>query len=180
MALVEQGNTVLNKRAFLGLRVITTIASAAGHRTVTAESLVSATGVSLSFIEGILKDARDFGLIQATRGPGGGYQSVGSMPDLSVWDVVQCFNLHKESSQNAHSSSEWRSTNRITKEAFQFEKEFLQKFSISHLVPEWIESNSLKPTKSMNNNFKSLPEKIKVTAPNSVFDLSNFLNLQAK
>ena len=169
---------MLNKRASLGLEVITTIASAPSHRTVTADTLASITGVSLSHIEGILKDAREFGLIQATRGPGGGYKSIASMRDLSVWDALECFNPPTKSSHNAHASPEWRSTNLIVEKSFQFEKEFLQKFSISHLVPERIESDSLKQTKSMAKSFKQLPKKVKPIAPNSVFDLSNFLNLQ--
>ena len=83
---------MLTKRAALGLQVLTTIASAPSDKTITANSLASATGVSLSYIEGILKDAKGFRLIQATPGPGGGYQSVASMRDLSVWDALECFN----------------------------------------------------------------------------------------
>jgi Rrf2 family iron-sulfur cluster assembly transcriptional regulator len=169
---------MLNKRAALGLQVITIIASAPSDKTITANFLASATGVSLSYIEGILKDARGFRLIQSTRGPGGGYQSVASMRDLSVWDVLECFNPPTNCSHDVHSSPEWRSTNLIAEKSFQFEKEFLQKFPISHLVPEWIESDSLKQTKSMAKSFKQLPKKVKPIAPNSVFDLSNFLNLQ--
>jgi len=45
-------------------------------------------------------------------------------------------------------------------------------------LPEWIESDTLKQTKSMAKSFKQLPKKVKPIAPNSVFDLSNFLNLQ--
>jgi DNA-binding IscR family transcriptional regulator len=169
---------MLNKRATIGLQVITIIASAPIHRTITADSLASATGASLSYIEGILKDARGLGMFQATRGQGGGYQSVASMRNLSVWDVVECFNPPTKSSHNVHSSPEWRSTNLIADQAFQLEKEFLQKFSISHLVPEWIESDLSKQTKSIAMNFKQLPKKMKPFGPNSVFDLSNFLNLQ--
>ena len=169
---------MLNKRAALGLQVITIIASAPSDKTITANSLASATGVSLSYIEGILKDARGFRLIQSTRGPGGGYQSVASMRDLSVWDVLECFSPPTNFSHNIHSSPEWRLTNLIVENSFQFEKEFLHKFPISYLVPKWIESNSLKQTKSMAMGFKQLPKKVKPIAPNSVFDLSNFLNLQ--
>jgi hypothetical protein len=100
------------------------------------------------------------------------------MRDLSVWDVLECFNPPTKSAHDVHSSPEWRSTNLIAEKSFQFEKEFLQKFPISHLVPEWIESDSLKQTKSMAMSFKQLPKKVKPIAPNSVFDLSNFLNLK--
>jgi len=169
---------MLIKRAAIGLQVIMIIASAPVHRAITADSLASATGVSLSYIEGILKDARGLGMFQATRGQGGGYQTVASMRNLSVWDVVECFNPPTKSSHNVHSSPEWRSTNLIAEQAFKLEKEFLQKFSISHLVPEWIESDLSKQTKSIAMNFKQLPKKMKPFGPNSVFDLSNFLNLQ--
>lgn len=169
---------MINKRASLGLRVVTTIASAPSHRTVTAETLASLHGVSLSYIEGILKDAREFGLIQATRGPGGGYQSIAFLRELSVWSVIECFNPPKPFAHNVQMSQEWGSTNTITEKASQLEKEFFEKLSISHLVPEWVESDLSKQTKSMAMNFKPLPKKAIPVAPNSVFDLSNFLNLQ--
>jgi len=170
--------TMLSKRASLGLSVITTIASASKHSAITADYLASAMGVSLSYVEGILKDAREFGLIQAKRGNGGGYMAVAYIGSLSIWDVVECFKLPNKPSKKAYSTPEWRSTNLIEEQAFQFEKEFLQKFSITQLVPEWIEPDFLKQTKSIAMNFKQLPEKVKPAAPNSVFDLSNFLNLK--
>ena len=104
---------MLSKRASLGLRVVTIIASAPGHRTINADSLASLTGVSLSYIEGILKDAREFGLIQSTRGPGGGYQSIASLRGLSVWSVIECFTPPKPLAHNDHSSKEWQATNTI-------------------------------------------------------------------
>jgi hypothetical protein len=41
------------------------------------------------------------------------------------------------------------------------------------------ESAYSKPSKSMAMNFKPLPAALIPVAPNSVFNLSNFLNLQA-
>lgn len=169
---------MLNKRASLGLRVVTTIASAPSNRTVTAETLASLNGVSISYIEGILKDAKKFGLIRATRGPGGGYQPIASLGELSVWGVIECFNPSKPLTHNVQMSQEWGSTNIITEKALRLEKEFFEKLSISHFVPEWVESDLSKQKKPMPTNFKPLPKKVIPVAPNSVFDLSNFLNLQ--
>jgi Rrf2 family iron-sulfur cluster assembly transcriptional regulator len=169
---------MLSVRVSIGLKVVTTIASAPSHRAVTANSLASITGVSLSYIEGILKDAREFGLIQSTRGPGGGYQSIASLRGLSVWSVIECFNPSKPLADNVHKSKEWKATNTIKEEFFQLVKEFLEKLSISHLVPEWVESDLSKQTKPMAMNFKPVPKKATPVAPNSVFDLFNFLNLQ--
>jgi DNA-binding IscR family transcriptional regulator len=125
-----------------------------------------------------LKDARDFGLIQSNRGHGGGYRPLASMGDLSIWDVVECFKLPVKPSKKAYSTSEWRSTNLLAAQAFQFEKEFLQNMPASLLASEWFESDALKQNKSVAKHLKTLPKKVKSGTPNSVFDLSNFLNLK--
>ena len=169
---------MLTKRSTLGLNVIILIAQTPSHRTITADALASMTNVSLSYIEGILKDAREFGLIQSTRGPGGGYQSIASLRSLSVWSVIECFTPPKPLAHNDHSSKEWQATNTIAEAVSQLEKEFLEKLSIAQLIPKWVESDLSKQTKSMAMNFKPLPKKTTPVAPNSVFDLSNFLNLQ--
>jgi Rrf2 family protein len=170
---------MISKRASLGLKVIAHIASTPSHRTTTADSLANATGVSLSYIEGILKDARELGLVQATRGPGGGYKLVASLHDLSVWDVISGFGFSNACTHKTQSSPEWLLTNLVSEQAHQFEKEFLQNYLLVDLLSEMPESASSKPSKSMAMNFKPLPAALIPVAPNSVFNLSNFLNLQA-
>ena len=150
----NESNTMLTKRSTLGLNVILLIAGTPSHRTFTADTLASMTDVCLSYIEGILKDAREQGLIRATRGPGGGYQLVVSLDQLSVWDVVVCFNLKNTNLPKNHSSPESRSTNFIDEHAEQFEKEFLHNYPFAQLIPQngvFADSN---PTKSLANNFK--------------------------
>ena len=170
---------MISKRASLGLKVIAHIASTPSHRTTTADSLATATGVSLSYIEGILKDARELGLVQATRGPGGGYKLVASLHDLSVWDVISGFGFSNACTHKTQSSPEWLLTNLVSEQAHQFEKEFLQNYPLAQLVPQNAVLSDSKPTKSLAMNFKPLPIRARPAAPNSIFDLSNFLNLQA-
>lgn len=170
---------MLTKRSTLGLNVILLIAGTPSHRTITADTLASMTDVCLSYIEGILKDAREQGLIRATRGPGGGYQLVVSLDQLSVWDVVLCFNPKNTNLPKNHSSPESRATNFIAENAEQFEKEFLQNYPLAQLIPQNPVLSDSKPTKSLAMNFKPLPIRARPAAPNSIFDLSNFLNLQA-
>jgi Rrf2 family protein len=173
-----KGNTMLTKRSTLGLNVIILIAQTPSHRTITADALASMTNVSLSYIEGILKDAREQGLIRATRGPGGGYQLSVPLNDLSVWDAALSFSSPSATSQKAHFSSETSATNAIAQKACQLEKEFLQSYPLAQLVPKYIDSPISKPTKSLAMHFKPLPIRKIPVAPNSIFDLSNFLNLQ--
>ena len=170
---------MLTKRSTLGLNVIILIAQTPSHRTITADALASMTNVSLSYIEGILKDAREQGLIRATRGPGGGYQLSVPLSDLSVWDAALSFSSLTSAPQKHHSSPEASATNAIAQKASQLEKEFLQSYPLAQLVPKYIDSPASKPTKSLAMNFKPLPTRKIPSAPNSIFDLSNFLNLQA-
>ena len=175
----NESNTMLTKRSTLGLNVILLIAGTPSHRTITADTLASMTDVCLSYIEGILKDAREQGLIRATRGPGGGYQLLVSLDQLSVWDVVLCFNPKNTNLPKNPSSPESRATNFIAENAEQFEKEFLQNYPLAQLIPQNAVLSDSKPTKSLAMNFKPLPIRARPAAPNSIFDLSNFLNLQA-
>jgi hypothetical protein len=99
--------------------------------------------------------------------------------DLSVWDVVSGFGYSNEPIPKAQPSPEWLSTHLISENAFQLEKEFLQDFPLVDLLTELPDSAASKPTKSMAMNFKPLPSALVPVAPNSVFNLSNFLNLQA-
>jgi hypothetical protein len=50
---------MLTKRSTLGLNVLILIAQTPSHRTVTADALASMTNACLSYIEGILKNARE-------------------------------------------------------------------------------------------------------------------------
>jgi hypothetical protein len=102
-----------------------------------------------------------------------------SLDLLSVWDVVLCFNPKNASLPKNPSSPESRATNFIAENAEQFEKEFLQNYPLAQLIPQNAVLSDSKPTKSLAMNFKPLPIRARPAAPNSIFDLSNFLNLQA-
>jgi Rrf2 family protein len=147
-----KGTTMLTKRSTLGLNVIILIAQTPSHRTITADAIASMTNVSLSYIEGILRDAREQGLIRATRGPGGGYQLCVPLTDLSVWDAAVSFCSPNAASYKGHASSETSATNAIAQKASQIEKEFLQSYPLSLLVPKYIDSPASKPTKSLAMN----------------------------
>jgi hypothetical protein len=101
------------------------------------------------------------------------------LSDLSVWDAAVSFSSPSAASLKGQSSSETCATDALAQQACQLEKEFLQSYPLSQLVPKYIDSPASKPTKSLAMNFKPLPTRKIPAAPNSIFDLSNFLNLQA-
>ena len=170
---------MLTKRSTLGLDVMILIAQTPSHRTITADALAKMTNACLSYIEGILKNAREQGLIKAIRGPGGGYQLNVPLSDLSVWDAALSFSSPTAAPHKDHFSPEASATNAIAQKVSQLEKEFLQAYPFANLVPEYSELSASKPTKSLAKNFKPLPTRKIPVAPNSIFDFSNFLNSKA-
>lgn len=66
-----------------------TIAQATTDRWVKAESLARAQGIPMKFLEGILRDLRQAGIVVSQRGAEGGYR-LGRAPEgISVADVIR-------------------------------------------------------------------------------------------
>ena len=77
--------------AMQGLRAIGIIAASSRQQPVPTTRLARHIGLCLSSTEIIVKQLKNGGLIRSYRGPGGGYQLQHLVKDLSVWDVVSCF-----------------------------------------------------------------------------------------
>ena len=171
MRLTTKGRFAVTAMIDLGLR------HASGP--VTLAAISQRQQISLSYLEQLFGKLRRNELVESTRGPGGGYKLVASLNDLSVWDVVNGLGFASAGNDKAQSSPEWQLTNQVSEQAFLFEKAFLQDYLLIDLLSTLPESASSKPSKSMAMNFKPLPSALIPIAPNSVFNLSNFLNLQA-
>jgi hypothetical protein len=87
--------------------------------------------------------------------------------------------VRRATTSKTHASPESQATNLLALNADRIEKEFLQDYPLERLVSQFADTTSAAPTKSMSMNFKPLPTRAIPFAPNSIFDLSNFLNLQA-
>ena len=71
---------MLNARAEQGLKVLVLIASANPCQAVNSKQLSQQLGLSVSYIENLLKNLKKNELVVANRGPGGGYL-------LQKWDM---------------------------------------------------------------------------------------------
>jgi Rrf2 family iron-sulfur cluster assembly transcriptional regulator len=170
---------MLNKRSMQGLRVVSYIASAPLHAPATAEQIAKKLEFSVSYVEGLLKDAKAAHLIKSIRGPGGGYQLAQALDSLSVWDVVSAYEEAAGKPEEKLSSPEAQLAQSLLNECWAMEQKFLKESPLSHLVEK---QTAPVPNASLNKmlmNFKPLPKSIMPVAPNSVFDLSNYMNLQA-
>jgi Rrf2 family iron-sulfur cluster assembly transcriptional regulator len=170
---------MLNKRSMQGLRVVSHIASAPVHAPATADQIAKKLAFSVSYVEGLLKDAKAAQLIKSIRGPGGGYQLAMALDSLTVWDVVSAYEDTASKNDEKLNSPESQLAHNLLNECWTLEKKFLQESPLSRLVDKQSVQAPSTSLGKMMMNFKPLPRAVMPVAPNSVFDLSNFMNLQA-
>jgi Rrf2 family transcriptional regulator, iron-sulfur cluster assembly transcription factor len=79
---------MLNNKTHHAINVMVAVASTPAGALVTTLALSKRLGLSVSYLENILRLLREGGLVQSTRGPGGGYSLGRPANDISVWEVV--------------------------------------------------------------------------------------------
>jgi DNA-binding IscR family transcriptional regulator len=115
--------------------------------------------------------------LQASRGPGGGYQLKRDLQTLTAWDVVKCFEINDPSDHEKRPSTETVAVDLLYEEYLRIEQDFLKNFSLSALVSAVPANSQVQKVNNLPFNFKPLPKGLMPVAPNSVFDLSKFMQL---
>jgi Rrf2 family protein len=79
----------ISAKADYAVRAALTLAAAEDERPVKGERIADAQGIPLKFLENILIDLRQAGLVASQRGPDGGYRLDGSPDVITVADVIR-------------------------------------------------------------------------------------------
>lgn len=72
-----------------GLRCLLQVAAHAGVQPCTIPEIAQAEGLSAEYTGKLMRALRQGGLVQSTRGPGGGYRLVRPANEITPWDVIQ-------------------------------------------------------------------------------------------
>ena len=168
---------MLSQRASQGILAIAHVANSPVHQSVTVASIAKHLDLSVSYTESLVKVLKQEGLLISTRGPGGGYQLKKSLAELSAWDVAKCFAVAEEPSPSKRPSPEALLVDLVYEQYCQIEKDFLKAYSLASLKVETPAQGASVAKQSLPFNFKPLPKGLMPVAPNSVFDLSKFMNL---
>ena len=168
---------MLSQRAHQGILAMAHIAQTPSHKSVTVAGLARFLELSVSYTESLVKVLKQHDLLQSSRGPGGGYQLKKELQDLTAWDVVKCFAIDDQSKHKTHPSSETVAVDLLYEEFERIETDFLKNYSLRSLVAEVSGNERLQPVNNLPFNFKPLPKGLMPVAPNSVFDLSKFMQL---
>jgi Rrf2 family protein len=150
-----------------------------GEGAFTARQLGAELGLSLSYMEGLLRPLREAGLVRACRGPGGGYALALLPQDISLWQVVCALSdegAEPEAGRPAGSNSlcpgeQWPA--QLERRYLQHAQQFLaQRFVGQWVAPGQAPQQPLKPRSRFG--LKPLAPRLLPQAPNSVFQLSQF------
>jgi Rrf2 family protein len=150
---------------------------------MTTANLARQLGLSITYVEGLMKLLKRGDLLQAHRGPGGGYRLQRPVEDISAGDVAKCF-AQKEAvvaraEASAETSAERLAVNQLSVQFDDFTQAFLQAYPMTAIVEAMDQPPAAKTTSGFSLHLKDLPKNTLPSAPNSVFDLCNFTQHQA-
>ena len=169
---------MLNARAVQALKIIALIASSNPSQAVNSKQLSLQLGLSVSYIESLLKILKKNELVAANRGPGGGYLLQKCVNEISVWDVVTCFETQADPSVETR-TREYDSSQAICLDLLQIKQHFLQNYPITDITKHSPPIEKKATMRQVASHFKPLATRWAPKAPNSVFDLPNFMHLRA-
>lgn len=73
------------------LSLVVALAALPSGEALTTQDLAKSLGLSVSYVENLLKGLRTENLLKSNRGPRGGHRLDGDLSNLSVWDIVSIF-----------------------------------------------------------------------------------------
>ena len=168
---------MLSKKTMLCLDVLVAVGSAPPGALVTTVALSRRLQVSVSHLENTFKQLKQVGLVQAFRGPGGGYSLAVPADQISLWEVVRRLDDPEEAHCPVHDKP--MLSDALEEELHQALQQFLAGQTLAdHLSSDhsWVQA----PTPVRQGfGLAPMPVRPRPVAPNSVFALPAFLNLAA-
>ncbi len=148
---------------------------------VTLAAISQRQQISLSYLEQLFGKLRRHQLVESTRGPGGGYTLGRKADDITVADIIlsvdePLYATHCGGKEHCHGGDTRCMTHDLWASLNAKMVEFLDSVSLQKLVDDQISKGVVvesKPTIKRAISSTPVVKPIRVTGPNSVFDLGN-------
>ena len=148
---------------------------------VTLAAISQRQQISLSYLEQLFGKLRRHQLVESTRGPGGGYTLGRKAGDITVADIILSVDepldaTHCGGKENCQGGDSRCMTHDLWASLNAKMVEFLDSVSLQKLVEDQISKGVVieqKPTIKRAISSTPVVKPIRVTGPNSVFDLGN-------
>ena len=173
MRLTTKGRFAVTAMIDLGLRQAT--------GPVTLAAISQRQQISLSYLEQLFGKLRRHNLVESTRGPGGGYTLGRKADDITVADIILSVDepldaTHCGGKENCQGGDSRCMTHDLWASLNAKMVEFLDSVSLQKLVEDQVAKGVVieaKPTIKRAISSTPVVKPIRVTGPNSVFDLGN-------
>jgi Rrf2 family protein len=165
---------MLGKKSVHATHALIVMASQAGARTITAAQLASHMALSVSYLESLLKVLRENGLVRSVRGPGGGYELGMPASQMSLWAVSRLFDAAPAPARPT--GPDQIDLDLALGDAMQAHaQQLLSSVFIGDHVQSVLPIPTSSPPLKWGFGFKPLAPRWLPEAPNSVFQLSEFM-----
>jgi len=169
---------MVNKKTFNAIRTLVQMACLPPGVSISTTELSRHLHLSVSYLESLLKVLRENKLVYSTRGPGGGYELALPAARLSLWSVAQVF-------EDRVKHQPPTDTHQIDLDALlggeieaQFQRILSSSFIGDHIDHTYAMTLPREPHR-WSFGFKPLAPTHLPMAPNSVFQLSQFMGIRA-
>lgn len=157
---------MISKKTINAIEVCVLLAGQRNMGYLTTTELSPRLGLSISYLENILKPLKDHNIVVSMKGPGGGYRIRGDVSLVSIWDIAAVFEqtlADSERDSSTHPSYELELEQVVQKTLRSFVLSDFADFSSSEIKSFGQEIGRFK--------FKPLAAPFIPKAPNSVFQL---------
>jgi len=157
---------MISKKTINAIEVCVLLAGQRNMGYLTTTELSPRLGLSISYLENILKPLKDHNIVVSMKGPGGGYRIRGDVSLVSIWDVAAVFEqtlADSERDSSTYPSYELELEQVVQKTLRSFVLSDFADFSSSEIKSFGQEIGRFK--------FKPLAAPFIPKAPNSVFQL---------
>jgi Rrf2 family iron-sulfur cluster assembly transcriptional regulator len=148
---------------------------------VTLAAISQRQQISLSYLEQLFGKLRRHNLVESTRGPGGGYSLGRKADEITVADIILSVDepidaTHCGGKENCHGGDSRCMTHDLWASLNAKMVEFLDSVSLQKLVDDQLSKGLVVENKpAIKRAISSVPvvKPIRITGPNSVFELGN-------
>jgi len=171
----------ITTRGQLAVSAMTDLALRQKMRPVALSTISARQGTSLSYLEQLFSALRRAGLVDSTRGPGGGYTLARKAADITVADIIVSVDEPIDATQcggkeNCHGEGERCMTHDLWSALNVRMVEFLDSVSLQKLVDDQLAKGlQVEDRPTIKRAISAMPsaKPIRINAPNSVFALGN-------
>ncbi len=170
---------MISKKTITAIELCVFLAGQRHAGYVTTTELSPRLGLSISYLENLLKPLKARNIVSAMKGPGGGYMILGDTSLISIWDIASVFESTLDTGHQAQ-ATQIADTLKAETQPTCFElgleqvvKNTLSSFTLADFVDESHDEQARSFVQTMGRfKFKPMAAPLMPKAPNSVFQLS--------